>query len=111
MRIYVSTPVNARRESTFEKKRLAAYYRAETLRAYLQEEYPDAEVVTPFDNLPLKRQFDEPTAMGVCIKAVLECDTILLDRGWTASKGCNLEYRAAKLYGKHIIDGNGQIPE
>lgn len=35
MRIYVSTPVNARRESTFEKKRLAAYYRAETLRAYL----------------------------------------------------------------------------
>ena len=109
MKSYISTPVNGRSEKTFEKKRIAAYHRAETLREYMREEYPDAEIVTPFDNLPLKVQVDEPAAVGVCIKTLLECDTILLDRGWNKSKGCNLEYRAAKIYGITIIDGNGQI--
>ena len=111
MRIYVSTPVNGRNESTFEEKRKAAHRRANMLRAYLREENPEAEIVTPFDNLPLEESFDEPTAMGICIKTLLTCDVVLLDRGWTASKGCNLEYRAAKIYGKAIIDGNGQIGE
>ena len=109
MKIYISTPINTRNEHTFEEKRKAAYRRANMLRTYLLEEYPDAEVVTPFDNLPLNQHFDEPTAMGICIKTVLECDTVCLYRGWTASKGCNLEYRTAKIYGKAIIDGNGQI--
>lgn len=109
MKIYISTPVNGRRESTFEKKRIAAYHRAETLRAYMKDEYPDAEVITPFDIIPLKETIAESTAIGLCVKTVLECDTILLDRGWQTSKGCNLEYRTAKIYGKEIIDGNGQI--
>lgn len=111
MKIYIATPINARKEPTFTEKREAAARRAKMLKAYIQGEYPDAEVVTPFDVIPTTQQVAEPEAMGICIKTLLESDTILLDRGWTASKGCNLEYRAAKLYGKHIIDGNGQIPE
>lgn len=109
MKIYVSTPVNGRKEETFQKKRIAAYHRAETLRAYLKDEYPDAEIVTPFDVVPLDETVDEPEAIGRCVTALLRCDTVVLDRGWTASNGCNLEYRAAKLYKKDIIDGNGQF--
>lgn len=109
MRIYVSTPINGRHEATFEEKRKAAYRRATMLKAYLHEEYPDAEIVTPFDVVPLDTTIDEEEAIGRCITALLRCDTVALDRGWTASDGCNLEYRAAKLYKKQIIDGNGQL--
>ena len=43
-------------------------------------------------------------AMSRCIYHVLTSDAIYLDHGWTASKGCNLEYRAAKIYGKQIFE-------
>jgi len=109
MRIFISTPINGRHEPTFDWKRRAAYHRAETLRSYLQDDYPDAEIVTPFDAVPLSENCDEAEVIGKCIALMLTCDTVVLDRGWTTSKGCNLEYRAAKIYGKEIIDGNGQI--
>lgn len=109
MRIYVSTPINGRKEDTFQKKRIAAYHRAETLRAYLKDEYSDAEIITPFDVVPLDENVDEAEAIGRCVTALLRCNTVVLDRGWTVSDGCNLEYRAAKLYKKEIIDGNGQL--
>lgn len=109
MKIYVSTPINGRKEDTFQKKRIAAYHRAETLRAYLKDEYPDAEIITPFDVVPLDENVDEAEAIGRCVTALLRCNTVVLDRGWTASDGCNLEYRSAKIYKKDIIDGNGQL--
>lgn len=109
MRIYVSTPINGRKEPTFKEKWEAARRRAIMLKAYLREEYPDAEIVTPFDISTIGSTTTEEQAIGMCITAVLESDAILFDRGWTASKGCNLEYRAAKLYKKEIIDGNGQL--
>ncbi len=111
MTIYIATPINARSEGTFEEKRKAAKRRADMLRAWLKDEYPEEKIITPFDVVPLTEQVTEPEAMARCIKAVLQSDAILLDRGWTASNGCNLEYRAAKIYDKRIIDGNGQIPE
>lgn len=111
MKIFISTPVNGRKESTLQEKRKAAHRRAKMLKAYMKSEYPHAVVVTPFDAVPLDSNLKEHEAVGECISLLLTCDTILLDRGWTASKGCNLEYRAAKLYNLHIIDGNGQIPE
>lgn len=109
MRIYVSTPINGRKEKTLDEKRKAAYRRCKMLRTYLKGEYPDATIVTPFDFIPLDCDIKENVAIGQCISMLLTCDTILLDRGWTASKGCNLEYRAAKIYGIEMIDGNGQL--
>ena len=47
---------------------------------------------------------DEEKAMSRCIYHVLTSDAIYLDHGWTASKGCNLEYRASKIYGKQIFE-------
>lgn len=109
MRIYVATPVNARKEATLQAKRIGAKRRTDMLRCWLREEYPDAEILTPFDAVPLEESVEEPEAIGRCITLLMTCDTVLLDRGWTGSKGCNLEYRAAKLYGLRIIDGNGQF--
>ena len=104
MRIFISTPINGRTEPTFWEKRKAASRRAKMLSAYFKSEYPDAEIVTPFDVVPLGTEIDENEATGKCIAALLACDTVVLDRGWTASKGCNLEYRTAKIYGKQIFE-------
>jgi hypothetical protein len=41
--------------------------------------------------------------MGRDIEALLECDAIYLASGWGNSRGCNLEYTAALIYGKHIF--------
>lgn len=109
MKIFVSTPINSRKEATFQEKREAAFRRAKMLKAYLLSEYPHAIVVTPFDAVPLDSNMKENEATGECISLLLTCDTILLDRGWNGSKGCNLEYRAAKIFGINIIDGNGQL--
>ena len=46
----------------------------------------------------------EEKAMSRCIYLVLTSDAIYLDHGWTASKGCNLEYLTAKIYGKQIFE-------
>ena len=40
--------------------------------------------------------------MGNDIKALLECDAVLLMPGWIASKGCRLESIAAMIYGKRV---------
>ena len=46
---------------------------------------------------------DYPKFMGDDIRRVLECDVILMCEGWENSKGCNLEFQAAKIFGKHIF--------
>lgn len=109
MRIYISTPISGRGEPSFEEKRQVAYRRVKMLSAYIAEEWPEAEIRSPFDAVPLNEECSESVAIGRCINIVLTCDAILLDRGWNASRGCNLEYRAAKIYDLEIIDGNGQL--
>ena len=99
LRIYVATPVNARREKTLEQKRKQAALRCKFLKVVIREDFPDAEVVCSFDVCPLNEEITEAEAMGRCTGLLLTCDAIYLDHGWTGSKGCNLEYRAAKIYG------------
>lgn len=41
--------------------------------------------------------------MGKDIEALLECDAVYFLRGWSASKGCQLEYEAAKIYNKKMM--------
>ena len=105
-RMYIATPVNARSEATLDLKREAAHRRCVGLKAVLEIDFPDWEIVTPFDVTRHFGEVVEAEAMGACITLLLTCDAIYLDRGWTASKGCNLEYRAAKIYGLAIMDHN-----
>lgn len=57
--------------------------------------------MTPFD---LSTDSEKPYSyhMGKDIEGLLECDAVYFAPGWVDSKGCNLEYAAAKIYGKII---------
>ena len=104
MQIYISTPINARPERTFAEKLQAAKQRVEHLKQVIWEDKRFAAynciVHTNFDGAVKS----EAVAMGICIRSVLSCDAIYMDSGWQSSKGCNLEYYAAKIYGKTIYE-------
>ena len=111
MRIYIATPINARKGKNLIEKLAAAKQRIELLKDILldEEQFQHCTCFSTFDvphrldewGAPLER---ESVIMGDCVIAVLESDGIYLDHGWQASKGCNLEYRAAKIYGKMIFE-------
>ena len=60
------------------------------------------DVVTPFD---ICDEPDRPYShyMGEDMKVLLECDAVFFAPGFSRSKGCQLEFAAAKIYGKEII--------
>ncbi len=105
MRLYIATPINARKEKTLQEKLRAARHRVELLKEILSEDesFKGWKLVSTFDN-PVSEDVDENSALALCVHSVLESDAIYLDHGWQGSKGCNLEYRAAKIYGKQIYE-------
>lgn len=110
MKIYIATPVNARKEATLEEKRKAAWKRVGNLREQARKIYPDVEYHSSFDYCiaPLGKKLSimertEATIMGLCVAQVMECDAILIDWGYEQSKGCTVEHTTALTYGKLII--------
>jgi hypothetical protein len=105
MKLYIATPINARKEQGFRNKFKAAKQRVKQLKAIIGSDYRfyGFELVSSFD-VNNSDSLSEAVAMGKCIQAVIECDAIYLDHGWQSSKGCNLEYRAAKIYDKEIYE-------
>ena len=106
MKLYIATPINARRERSFKEKYLTAKHHCEMLKENIHfdprfDQY--GEIVTTFDINPMGK-YSEEEALGRCVSAVLGCDAIYLDHGWQGSRGCNLEYRTAKIYNKTIIE-------
>lgn len=105
MRLYIATPINSRKEKTFREKYLAAKHRFEMLKELVCFDPrfdAFAEIVSTFSVNPYG-MYTEEEALGRCVTAILGCDAIYLDHGWRGSKGCNLEYRVAKIYGKEIL--------
>lgn len=49
---------------------------------------------------------DYATFMGNDIRALLNCGAIYMVRGWRDSRGCQLEYKAARIYGLDILVEN-----
>ena|GEM_PF-587503 len=103
VKIYISTPINARGEATFEEKYEAARKRVEEIAAWLKKQQPEAETVSTFDGRPKPDGSTEAQALGRCVQQVLECDAICLDYGWERSSGCHTEFDAAKNYRKQIF--------
>ena len=105
MKLYIATPINARQEPTMREKFVAAKRRVEMLKAIIadNDQFSDYELISTFDFNNMY-DADEEKAMSRCIYHVLISDAIYLDHGWTASKGCNLEYLTAKIYGKQIFE-------
>lgn len=104
MKVYIATPVNGRPEKTFEEKRQAAYERIQYLMSISRPS--QWEPVSSFDVCPLNEDISEAEAMGRCIRLLMTCDAILVDRYLPIehSKGVLLELRCAKLYGIKIIE-------
>ena len=105
MKLYIATPINARKEKTMKEKLRAARHRVEQLKEILSEDdrFEDFKMISTFD-LSHGVELPEEAALASCVCAVLTSDAIYLDHGWQGSKGCNLEYRAAKIYGKQIYE-------
>ncbi len=105
-RMYIATPINGLKSNCgFDGKVAKAKHTVEVLKMILSDrpDFKDYEFTSTFDihhgTMP-----PEHKAMGDCIALVMTCDAIMLDHGWLQSKGCNLEYRAAKIYGKEIFE-------
>lgn len=117
-RIYLATPVNARKEKTMRHKMKAAHQRKIEMENYLRKVFPDALFYSSFD-IPevfnfIINEYDkllicEPEIMGKCIEMVMLCDMIILDDGWENSKGCTVERFVAMQYGKHVRTFNSFV--
>ena len=119
-RIYIATPVNARKEAILDEKRAAAYLRVKELEYLICKSVNGAEFSefhSAFDNdiaplrLSSKELPSEAVIMGKCIQRVMECDMVVFDRGWTSSKGCKVEHQTAFEYEKDIymINWDGTV--
>lgn len=104
-RLYIATPINLLKGDDLAEKKRKAQRRIKILKTVLADEeaFKDYELFSTFD-LPHDNETTEARALGDCVTAVLNCDAIYMDHGWQSSKGCNLEYRVAKIYGKTIFE-------
>lgn len=91
-KLYISLPISGYQLDVVRRE-------ADTYKELWQDE--GYEVITPFDLSP---ESDKPYSyhMGKGIEGLLECDAVYFSPGWVDSKGCNLEYAAAKIYEKTI---------
>jgi hypothetical protein len=105
MKLYIATPINARPEQGFRNKYQAARKRVRELKEIIKTDHRfyGYSFISSFDVNPAANT-SEAIAMGRCVQAVMESDAIYLDHAWQSSKGCNLEYRTAKIYDKEIFE-------
>lgn len=96
MRIYVSLPITGHEET--------APGTAKRVQEELRLTFPEAEVITPFDIVPVGSGLDYAECMGKDITELLKSDAICLvaTEGTEESKGTTLECYAADIYN---IDG------
>lgn len=93
MKVYISLPISGK-----DIEEVKA--RCEEAKALITK---DGHVpVSPLDLVTdLNAAYSEH--MGRDIAALLECDAVMFLPGWTRSRGCRLEYQAAKIYDKQRI--------
>ena len=96
MRIYVSLPITGHEETAPDT--------AKRVQEELRLTFPEAEVITPFDIVPVGSGLDYAECMGKDITELLKSDAICLvsTEGSEESKGVTLESFAADIY---RIDG------
>ena len=55
-----------------------------------------SEVVTPLDAGPYDPDKSYGECMKDCLRELIECDKIILDKGWYESNGCRIEAEVAR---------------
>ena len=113
MKIYIATPITNRPEATMEERLKAAKERVEKIAQYMREErrpvtdgdpLRTAEYCSTFDVNPIGCNHTEAEAMGNCIRLLLECDAIMLDKGMAIySKGMDAEHFTANAFSKNVF--------
>lgn len=95
MNLYISIPISGRplHEAKAHAEALKARFTAH-----------GHQCISPFDVCP-ESDLTYAEYMGRDIAALLDpaINGIVVGRNFQDSKGCNLELRAAEIYGKHII--------
>ncbi len=73
------------------------------------------DAVNPFDLPSAPTYYNEREQYAFCMgedmKELLTCDAAYFAKGWRDSKGCQLEHKAAELYGLQIYYSLDKIPE
>lgn len=94
MKVYISLPITGH---PFKEVKQKAQEAKRTLsgRGY--------EAVSPLDLHGGKKK-TYAQYIGKDLEALIECDAVFLCSGWQESKGCTLEYHAARIYGKIIMN-------
>lgn len=92
MRIYVSLPITGHEET--------APGTAKRVQEELRLTFPEAEVITPFDIVPVGSGLDYAECMGKDITELLKSDAICIvkDGDLIESKGVRLEFGVATIY-------------
>lgn len=92
-KVYISTPITG--------------HDIKTVRIWVDtaKDYLLRRSYIPVSPLEVSPDMDAPYSehMGRDIAVLIECDAVLFLKGWHTSKGCQLEYAAAKIYGKKIM--------
>ncbi len=94
MKIYISIPITGRPIEEVKQK-VEEVKQKITGRGH--------EPVSPL-NLHEGKKKTYSQYIGRDIEALIECDAVFLCSGWQESKGCSLEYQAARIYGKIIMN-------
>jgi hypothetical protein len=114
MRIYIATPISNRPEKTMEERLKAAKERVEQIAQYMRDArtitdkgknpFTVAEYCSTFDVNPIGCNHTEAEAMGNCIRLLLECDAIIIDKGMEIhSNGMDVEHYTANAFGKGVL--------
>ena len=98
MKVYVSLPISGLPLDEVKAK-------AESIKAELIEQ--GHEVITPFDVVDEPKGNTEKERYAFCmgrdIEELLKCDAVFLADGHEDSKGCELEFMAAVIYGLKVM--------
>ena len=87
MKVYFSMPISG--HDLQERMNYAESAKAALLNMY-------DEVVTPFDACPYDPNKSYGQCMKDCLRELIECDKIILDKGWYESNGCRIEAEVAR---------------
>jgi hypothetical protein len=101
MKIYISLPISGYNVERCKARALNSKHGLEKL---------GHTVVTPFDVCPDDNK-TYPYYIGRDIEALMQCDAIFLLSGWSSSRGCQLEWRCAEIYGKKIFHDFKELQE
>lgn len=106
MKIYISIPISGYDLNTQTAKAMALAERIQAL---------GHEAVNPFDTPLAPTHWSEKEKyayyMGEDLKMLLGCDAFLMaEPGCIISKGCQLEFQAAKIYGLKIFARIEDLP-